>query len=75
MKFVSLLILIPTLVFSIENSILPKVEQVEIVENLFSKKYSKNQLVEIAEALQFKEDRIRLVSYNILFSWNDHLFE
>lgn len=57
---------------SIENSIIPTVEKYEIIENLPVQKYSKNQFLEIKVALEKKEERIRLVSYNILFDLYDN---
>ena len=51
---------------SVDQSIAPRVEKVEIFENLDAKKYSVNQLAEIDNALKQKENRIRIVSYNML---------
>lgn len=57
---------------SVENSIIPFLEKSECVENLNSKKYSDNQYAEICEVLTHKNERIRLVSFNMLFNLYDH---
>ena len=46
-------------------------EQFECVENLPSNKFTNRQFNEIAEALGKKEEKIRLVSYNMLFNLYD----
>lgn len=60
------------LVASVENSIIPTVEKFECVENLAPKKYSDNQFTEITSLLNRKEERLRLVTYNMLFNLYDH---
>lgn len=57
---------------AIENSIIPRVETFECIENLPLNKYSDNQFKEIAQALQYKNEKIRFVSYNVLFNDYDH---
>lgn len=56
---------------SIENSIIPAIEKFEQIANLPQKKFSKNQFLEISSALAHKDERIRLVSYNMLFDLHD----
>jgi endonuclease/exonuclease/phosphatase family metal-dependent hydrolase len=51
---------------AIENSIIPQIEKFEVVENLPQKKFSTQQFLEIQEALGRKEEKIRVVSYNVL---------
>lgn len=57
---------------AVENSIIPYIEHFESLENLPQQKYSKYQVKEIKEALEHKEEKIRVVSFNILFSKLDH---
>lgn len=57
---------------AVENSIIPYIEHFESLENIPPQKYSKNQFREILEALKHKDKRIRVVSYNILFSKLDN---
>lgn len=54
-----------------ENSIVPVMETFESIENLPSKKFTRNQLLEISTALEKKEEKIRLVTYNMLFNLHD----
>lgn len=61
--------------FSVENSIIPLMEKYETIENLASEKYSKKQLSEIQDYLKQKDNRIRLVTYNMLFNLYDHKLE
>jgi endonuclease/exonuclease/phosphatase family metal-dependent hydrolase len=56
---------------SVENSIVPAIEKFEQLKNLPVEKYSKNQYLEIASALQRINERIRLISYNVLFDFFD----
>lgn len=51
---------------SLENSITPHIENFESIDALPFQKYSKNQLTEIESALKRKNDRIRVVSFNML---------
>lgn len=51
----------------IENSIVPKLEKFEFPQNLPAKKYSNNQYMDIRQALNRKEERIRIVSYQIFY--------
>lgn len=57
---------------AVENSIIPLIEKVEIIENLPVAKYSKNQYQEIVSHLNQKDEKIRLVTYNVLFNRYDH---
>lgn len=61
-----------SLVADVENSLIPLIENYETCKNLPIEKYSKNQFLEIKEALLQKKDKIRLVSYNLLFDLYDH---
>ena len=60
---------------SIQNSIIPTIEYFESIENLPSQKFTKKQLEEINKALDKKEEKIRLVTYNMLFNLYDHNLE
>nr|MBA2727947.1 endonuclease/exonuclease/phosphatase family protein [Parachlamydiaceae bacterium] len=55
-------------VIALENSVIPKIEQMENIENLLPVKYSQNQFLEIAATLDHKHEKIRIVSYNTLFN-------
>lgn len=55
----------------IKNSIIPTMEKFEFLENLPVKKYSNNQYLEILHILSQKEDRIRVVSYQIFSQKKD----
>lgn len=57
---------------AIENSIIPEIEFYETVENLNPKKFSSHQFKDITSVLDHKEEKIRLLSYNILFALYDH---
>ena len=57
---------------SVENSIIPMIEKIEVIDNLPANKYSTNQFAEITTTLNRKEERIRLVTYNTLFHLYDH---
>lgn len=63
------------LVASVENSIIPTLEKFECIENLNPKKYSDPQYSEISDVLSRKSERVRLVSYNMLFNLYDHNLE
>ncbi len=60
---------------AIENSVVPLMEQFEQIENLPKSKYSSTQYQEIVQALKHKDQRIRLMSYNVLFDLYDHNLE
>ena len=60
---------------AVENSIIKTIEEVEQIENLPTVKYSKNQFNEIKSSLEKKEEKIRLLSYNVLFNLYDHNLE
>ncbi len=55
----------------IENSILPVLEEIQDVKNLNPRKYSTNQIKEIRRALERSNEKIRVISYNMLFDRND----
>lgn len=52
----------------LENSISPSIEKFECIENLPAHKYSHNQFKEITSALARKDEKIRLITYNMLLS-------
>ncbi len=58
-------------VAALENSIVPIVEKLEMVENLSESKYAPGQYAQIIEALKRKAERVRVVSYNVLFNINE----
>lgn len=74
---IAFLLLISTAVFSgeVKNSIIPIMESFEMIENLPSKKFTQNQFNEISNALEKKDEKIRLVTYNMLFNLYDHDLE
>lgn len=71
----SLLILTAAFASAVENSVIPIMEKFECVENLPAKKFTKAQFNEISKALERKEEKIRLVTYNMLFNLYDHDLE
>lgn len=56
----------------IENSIVPEMAKWESLENLSLKKYSRGQFFAITSSLAKVEEKIRVVSFNILFSHHDN---
>ncbi len=68
----SLLLLTTVFADGVENSIIPIMENFECIENLPSAKFTKNQFSEISNALEKKDEKIRLVTYNMLFNLYDH---
>jgi len=68
----SFLILTAVFTDAVENSVIPVMESFECIENLPSQKFTKNQFSEISDALEKKEEIIRLVTYNMLFNLYDH---
>lgn len=66
---------ITTPLIAVENSIVPTIEKFEQLEHLPAKKFSNRQYAEITSALNRKEERIRLVTYNVLFNLYDHNLE
>jgi len=68
----SLLILTVVFADAVENSVIPVMERFECIENLPSQKFTKQQFSEISNALEKKEEMIRLVTYNMLFNLYDH---
>src|ERR1700722_10745963 len=68
----SFLILTAAFADAVENSVISVMESFECIENLPSQKFTKNQFNEIANALEKKDEMIRLVTYNMLFNLYDH---
>lgn len=64
-------VLILSSLAAVEHSIIPMMESNEFVENLPVKKYSSSQYAEIKEGLTYKDKRIRVVTYNLLFDIYD----
>jgi endonuclease/exonuclease/phosphatase family metal-dependent hydrolase len=56
---------------SVENSVIPLIEKFEQLENLPTKRYSDNQYREISHALSQIDNKVRVVSFNILFKAYD----
>lgn len=56
----------------VDNSVTPQIEFFENKNNLDQKKYSKHQFAEIEEALSHLDEKIRILSFNLLFSHYDH---
>ena len=72
-KIISLLLcLFTTTLFSLENSIVPEIEALESGQALVSEKYATQQYQEILSAIAKKKERVRIVSYNILFNLYDN---
>ncbi len=65
--FLVLLISTTFILESVENSIVPTIEQYESIEHLENWKYSDTQFSEITTALGHKQDKLRVVTYNVLF--------
>lgn len=61
-----------TFIETVENSIVSAIEESEVLERLPEHKYSKNQFSQIAAALKHKEERLRIVSFNMLANDADH---
>ncbi len=59
-------------IYSVENSIIPQMEKYEIITNIPQNKFSSSQYAEICDALNQTDQKIRLVSYNMLFNLYDH---
>jgi len=59
------------LLLTVSGSVAPIVEGLEQIETLQKQKYTKRQFTEIEKALEKKEQKIRLMSYNILFDLFD----
>jgi len=68
----SILLLSTSLSYSAENSITTLMEHFQTLDNLPKKKFTKSQFQEISAALEKKEEKIRLVTYNMLFNLYDH---
>ncbi len=69
---VSILLSLNSFVESVENSIVPLAESVQIRANIDARKYSTCQYKEIISALARKDESIRLMTYNVLFPLHDH---
>ncbi|MES2212052.1 MAG: endonuclease/exonuclease/phosphatase family protein [Pseudomonadota bacterium] len=65
--------LLPTMLCAqtIDHSVVPLMTQVSQIEHINPKKYSKEQFAEIRQALSQSSDKIRVVSYNVLFNLHD----
>ena len=61
--------------FAIENSIIPEIESIENLNDFDLNKYTTNQANEIKGVLEQLDQRIRIVSYNLLFDRYDHNLE
>lgn len=70
--FYFFLVFIHSFVFSLENSIVPTIEKTETLENLSKEKYPPTLYQKIVAALEQKENKIRCMSYNVLFNIADH---
>jgi endonuclease/exonuclease/phosphatase family metal-dependent hydrolase len=73
-KFVNITLLTITILFTlegVENSVVPQIEYFQNIENLNPGKFSEIQFKEITEALNHKDQKIRYVSYNVLFNIRD----
>lgn len=57
--------------FAVENSIVPLIEKYEEAGNLPLHKFSLNQQREIVDVLKCKKEKVRFVSYNMLFDLHD----
>lgn len=57
---------------TITDSVIPLIAEAEKVANLHPAKYSQKQFEKIVQALQGEKNRIRLVSYNMLFNIRDN---
>ena len=71
-SFIVALLLSAPLFGSLENSVLPLINKFESPENLPVHKFSERQYSEITRATRHKEDRVRLLSYNVLFNLYDY---
>jgi endonuclease/exonuclease/phosphatase family metal-dependent hydrolase len=59
----------------IKHSVIPVIEAYECIDKLSADKYSKEQFAEIQKMLKNKENRLRLVTYNMLFNQCDDIYE
>lgn len=71
-SFILLMLILANAIFAVENSIIPLMETYENVENLPSHKFTKKQFQTIQAALENIDNKIRLVTYNMLFNVYDH---
>lgn len=71
-KLILIALLFVSTSYGIENSIAPMIEQNETLEQLIKTKYAPKQFAEIETALARKADKIRLISFNMLFDLYDH---
>lgn len=56
---------------TVENSTISLVERMECIENIPCNKLTKNQLGEITSSLKKRDEKIRVVTYNMLFNIKD----
>lgn len=71
-NFWLLITVLTTNIYALENSVIPIMEQFESLESLPANKFTKRQIHQIEAALDKKAEKIRLVSYNMLFNLCDH---
>jgi endonuclease/exonuclease/phosphatase family metal-dependent hydrolase len=64
-----------TIAEGLEHSVVPLVEQTENLASLNPKKYAKRQFSQIQAALEQKEEKVRLVTFNMLFNLYDSKME
>ena len=57
---------------SVDNAVYPLLDEFEEIKNINPSKYSNEQFSEICSILEFKDKRLRIISYNLLFDINDH---
>lgn len=60
---------------TVENSIIPLMDKFEQIENLPKHKITRNQFEEIYQALKQSQNKVRLVSYNMLFNIKDNTLD
>lgn len=60
---------------TIQNSIIPKIDQVEDLNQLPREKFAEKQFEEISKALLHKEKFLRVMTYNMLFDLYDNEME
>lgn len=60
---------------TISDSILPLIDRAEKIESLNPKKYSKNQYEHLLQVLSTIENRIRLITYNMLYNIQDQYLD
>ena len=70
--FLTLFLFFTFPLFSLENSIVSQIEALESGKALTPEKYGAHQYQEILSAIAKKKERVRVVSYNVLFNLYDH---